>query len=47
MKTVREINERIDDIENAREDLNERGNLSEKQLNEFNTKIETLKWIIK
>lgn len=46
MKTKKEIEERIEDIENARTDLNDRGNLTEEQLNEFNTKIETLKWVI-
>ncbi len=46
MKTEKEIKERIEDIENAKTDLNDSGNLTEEQLNEFNNKIETLKWII-
>lgn len=46
MKNEKEIKGRIEDIENARTDLNDRGNLTEDTLNELNTKIETLKWII-
>lgn len=46
MKTEKEIKERIEDIEKAKEDLNDRGNLSEEHLNEFNGKIDSLKWVI-
>lgn len=46
MKTKKEIEERIEDIEKAKEDLNDRGNLTEENFNELNTKIEILKWVI-
>lgn len=41
------IDERIEDIEDAKKDLNDRGNLSEEQFQEFNTKIETLEWVLR
>ena len=47
MKSEKEIQNRIEDVENARTDLNDMGNLTEGLLNEFNTKIETLRWILK
>lgn len=46
MKTKKEIEERIEDIENAKEDLNDRGNLDNETYIELNTKINILKWII-
>jgi len=46
MKTEKEIKERMDDINEAKKDLNDRGNLSEEQFREFQTKEETLKWVI-
>ena len=46
MNTEKEILERIENTENAKSDLNDRGNLSEKHFNELNTKIEILKWVI-
>lgn len=47
MKNKEEIKKRIEDIENAKRDVNDRGNLSEKLFNEFNFKIETLRWVLK
>lgn len=46
MKTKKEIEERIEDIEKAKEDLNDRGDLSPEEFLELNTKIETLRWVI-
>ena len=45
-KTKKEIEERIKDIEKARADLNNWGNLSEAHFNEFNFKINELKWAL-
>ena len=46
MKNRKEIEERIEDVERALTDLNDRGNLTENLHTELNTKIEVLKWVI-
>ena len=46
MKTKKEIEERIEDVGNALDDLNDRGNLTPELHAEFNIKIKELRWVI-
>jgi len=46
MKTLKEIQERIEYTKKALDDLNDMGNLSKDLYLELNTKIEVLEWII-
>ena len=46
-KLINKIVERIEDIERAKEELNNKGNLSKEHFEEFNVKISTLTWVLK